>query len=172
MRKIISVRKTAKEGEPLNQFVRGSDRTVKTKILNLLERNPGEEFDFLVDEDGQKSIKYAGDLLGEVVNIVDDTCLAEFVEDEDGGILINYSILEGALPRESTVKQLEKIRKKTKGVDIGDRISDMSKQGANIAYIHNAIDKGVESIEDQWRANKKFKPNRNLKALKSFKEFK
>lgn len=172
MKRIISVRLTAAEGEPLNQFFRGADNTVKTKVLNLLQGNPGREFDFLVDEDGQKSIKFAGDLLGEVVNIVDDKCLAEFVVDKDGGILINYSVLEGALPRESTVKQLEKIRKKTKGVDIGDRISDMSKQGANIAYIHNPIDKGVESMEDQWRANKKFKPNKNLKALKSFKEFK
>jgi hypothetical protein len=172
MKRIISVRLTAAEGEPLNQFFRGTDRTVKTKILNLLERNPGREFDFLVDEDGQKSIKFAGDLVGEVVNIIDDTCIAEFEEDEDGEIVINFSTFEGALPRESTVKQLKDLRKKTKGVDIGDRISDMSKQGANIAYIHNAIDKGVESIEDYWRGNKKFKPNKNLKALKSFKDFK
>jgi hypothetical protein len=169
MKKIISVRISAAEGEPLNQFFRGTDRTVKTKIINLLERNPGKEFDFLVDEDGQKSIKYAGDLVGEVVNIIDDTCIAEFEEDEDGEIVISLSMFEGALPRESTVKQLEELRRKTKGVDIGDKISDMSKQGANIAYIHNAIDKGVESIEDYWKGNKKFKPNKNLKSFKEFK---
>jgi hypothetical protein len=175
MKRIISVRKTAKEGEALGQFQRGTDGTVKTKIINLLERNPGEDFDFLVDDNGQKSIMRAANLLGEVVNVVDDSCIAEFVQEEDG-ITVNMSTFEGALPRQSTVDQLERIRKKTKGIDIGDRISDMSGQGANIAYIRNPIDKskkkgtkGVESIEDFWKANKKFKVNQHLKGFKEFK---
>jgi len=174
MKRIISVRKTAKEGEPLGQFQRGTDGTAKTKIINLLERNPGEDFDFLVDDNGQKSVKRATDLLGEVVNLIDDTCIAEFVEEEDG-VAVHLSMFEGALPRQSTVDQLERIRKQTKGVDIGDRISDMSKQGANIAYIRNPIDKsrkkgtkGIESIEDFWKANKKFKVNQHLKGFKDF----
>jgi hypothetical protein len=55
---------------------------------------------------------------------------------------------EGALPSERSKKQWVKLRKITKGVDIGDKISDMNKQGANIQYIHNPVDTGIESYED------------------------
>ena len=57
-------------------------------------------------------------------------------------------IFEGALPRKRSVDQLKKLRKLTKGTDIGDKISDMNKQGANIHYIHNPVDTGIESYED------------------------
>jgi hypothetical protein len=72
-----------------------------------------------------------------------------------------------SLPRQQTVDQLKKLRKLTKGVDIGDRISDMNKQGANIQYIQNPIDTGVESYEDYQKNNKKFIPSWNLKHLLS-----
>jgi hypothetical protein len=72
-----------------------------------------------------------------------------------------------SLPRQQTVDQLKKLRKLTKGVDIGDRISDMNKQGANIQYIQNPIDTGVESYEDYQKHNKKFIPSWNLKHLTS-----
>ena len=70
-----------------------------------------------------------------------------------------------SLPRENTVKQLKRIRKLSKGTDIGDRISDMNKQGANIDYINNPIDTGVESYEDYEKKNKDFIPSWNLKHL-------
>ncbi len=73
--------------------------------------------------------------------------------------------LNESLPREQTVKQWEKIRKLTKGVDIGDRISDMNKQGANIQYIQNPIDTGIESYEDYEKHNKKFVSSWNLKGM-------
>ena len=57
-------------------------------------------------------------------------------------------ISEGALPRKRSVDQWKKLRKLTKGTDIGDKISDMNKQGANIHYIHNPVDTGIESYED------------------------
>ena len=57
-------------------------------------------------------------------------------------------ISEGALPRKRSVDQLKRLRKLTKGTDIGDKISDMNKQGANIHYIHNPVDAGIESYED------------------------
>jgi hypothetical protein len=72
-----------------------------------------------------------------------------------------------SLPRQQTVDQLKKLRKLTKGIDIGDRISDMNKQGANIQYIQNPIDTGVESYEDYQKHNKKFIPSWNLKHLTS-----
>ncbi len=75
-------------------------------------------------------------------------------------------ITEG-LPRQSTVDQLKKLRKLTRGVDIGDRISDMNKQGSNIQYIQNPIDSGIESYEDFEKHNKKFVPSWNLKHLLS-----
>ena len=55
---------------------------------------------------------------------------------------------EGALPRKQTVDQWKRLRKLTKGTDIGDKISNMNKQGANIQYIHNPVDTGIESYED------------------------
>lgn len=56
-----------------------------------------------------------------------------------------------SLPRQQSVDQLKKLRKVTKGIDIGDRISDMNKQGANIHYIQNPIDTGIESYEDSLK---------------------
>ena len=63
-------------------------------------------------------------------------------------LLAFAELSEGALPRKQTVDQWKKLRKLTKGTDIGDKISDMNKQGANIQYIHNPVDTGIESYED------------------------
>jgi len=57
-------------------------------------------------------------------------------------------LFEGALPRKRTEEQLKELRRKTKSVTIDDKISDMNKQGANIQYIHNPVDTGIESYED------------------------
>lgn len=62
-------------------------------------------------------------------------------------ILSYAEFVKESLPQQQTVDQLKKLRKITKGKDIGDRISDMNKQGANILYIHNPIDTGIESQE-------------------------
>lgn len=70
---------------------------------------------------------------------------------------------EGALPRKKTVDQLKKLRKLTKGIDIGDRVPDLKKQGANIHLYQNPIDTGIESYEDFEKKNKKFVPSWNLK---------
>jgi hypothetical protein len=79
--------------------------------------------------------------------------------------LKRFSEINESLPRQHTVDQLKRLRKLTKGTDIGDRISDMNKEGANIQYIQNPIDTGIESYEDYEKANKKFIPSWNLKHL-------
>jgi hypothetical protein len=77
-----------------------------------------------------------------------------------------FEVTNEALPREQTVKQWKRLRKLTKGIDIGDRITDMNKQGANIQYIQNPIDTGIESREDYENHNKKkFVSNWNLKGM-------
>lgn len=164
MKTIKAIKINTKEGEP-------SSYTERDKIINIIQKNVDGKFQLLVDEDGDQSTVYSDDLIGEVVNIVDDTCIAEFLEGEDGSVGVSFSVFEGALPREETVKQLKKLRKLTKGMDIGDKISDLTKQGANISYIRNPVDTGIESIEDYWKKNKKFKPNKNLN-IKKFDEFK
>jgi len=81
---------------------------------------------------------------------------------------------EESLPQESTVNQLKKIKKtidKEIGGDIGDKISDMNKQGANIQYIQNPIKTGIESIQDYEKDNKNFDGKRILKRIKTFKGF-
>lgn len=71
-------------------------------------------------------------------------------------------ILE-ALPRQHSVDQLKRVMKISAKTDIGNRISDMNKQGANIQYIENPIESGIESYEDFEKHNKKFIPSWNLK---------
>jgi len=69
--------------------------------------------------------------------------------------------LNESLPRRKSIDQLKKLRKLTKGIDIGDRVSN--KQGVNIDFIHNPIDSGVESYEDFEKNNKGFIPSWNTK---------
>ncbi len=78
-----------------------------------------------------------------------------------------FSIVNEGLPRQQSVEQLKKVMKVSAKTDIGNRISDMNKQGANIQYIQNPIDTGIESYEDFEKHNKKFIPSWNLKNLTS-----
>lgn len=143
--------------------------SIKGRIKSLIEKNPGDIFHFVVDDSGVKSIKEFGpenineDLVGKTVSILDGPFHAQF--NEDGTIEVVLPQNEGALPRQQTVDQLNKIRKMTKGIDIGDRISDMKKQGANIQYIQNPVDTGIESYEDFEKKNKSFVPSWNLKHI-------
>lgn len=145
--------------------------SVKGRIKGLLEKNKGDTFHFVVDDSGVKSVKEFGpdninpELLGKQLVICEGPYMAIF--NEDGTIDVGAGTNEGALPRQSTVNQLNRIRKMTKGVDIGDRISDLNKQGANIQYMQNPVDTGIESYEDYQRKNKKFVPSWNLKHLLS-----
>ncbi len=63
-----------------------------------------------------------------------------------------------SLPQQTTVDQLKKIKttmNKEIGGDIGDKISDMNKQGANIDFIRNPVQTGIESYQDWERSNRK-----------------
>jgi hypothetical protein len=145
--------------------------SVKGRIRGLIEKNKGDIFDFVIDSGGRKAIKSFGpddinsELVGKEIPIIDKDVVAKF--NEDGTIEIVQELKEEALPRQSTVNQLKRIRKLTKGIDIGDRVSKMNKEGSNIHYIHNPIDTGIESYEDFERHNRKFIPGWNLKHLKS-----
>ena len=87
---------------------------------------------------------------------------------KDGSIdFSDFEPTNEALPRKSTVDQLKRVMKMSTKTDIGNRISDMNKQGSNIEYIHNPIDSGIESYEDFEKHNKKFVPSWNLKHLMS-----
>ena len=76
-----------------------------------------------------------------------------------------YDKINESLPRTKSVDQLNMVRKASKGMDIGDRIPDMMKQGANIHYSRNVVDSGIESYEDFMKNNKDFIPSWNLKHL-------
>lgn len=145
--------------------------SVKNKIKSLIEKNPGDIFQFVVDDNGIKSVKEFGpgninpELVGKSVNIIDGPFQVLF--NSDGKISVVIPENEGALPKQQTVDQWKKLRKMTKGVDIGDRVSDMNKQGANIQYIQNPVDTGIESYEDFEKKNRSFIPSWNLKHLLS-----
>ena len=89
---------------------------------------------------------------------------------EIGWIQLNFimrdkPVYEG-LPNQKSIEQLERVMKLSAKTDIGNRISDMNKQGANIHYMHNAIENGVESFEEYESNNKK-----RMNHLKSFNEY-
>jgi hypothetical protein len=67
-----------------------------------------------------------------------------------------FDVTNEALPNQKTVNQLKRVMDISAKTDIGNRISDMNKQGANIQYIQNPIEKGIESKEDYDKHNKKF----------------
>lgn len=144
--------------------------SLQRRIVAMLENNPSDNYDFLID-DGRKAIKTFGvdnilpELVGKEIPIINDHYFAKFNEDGTVEVITKRSEpTNESLPRDSTVRQLKMLRKATKSTDIGDRISDMSKQGGNIDWIKNPID-SVESYEDFERNNKKFVPNWNLKHL-------
>jgi hypothetical protein len=76
-----------------------------------------------------------------------------------------FEMTNEALPSQKTVDQLKKVMKQSAKTDIGNRISDMNKQGANIQYIQNPIETGIESREDFEKHNKKFVSSWNLKGM-------
>ena len=76
-----------------------------------------------------------------------------------------FDMMNEGLPREHSVEQLKRVMKQSAKTDIGNRISDMNKQGANIQYIQNPIDSGIESYEDYEKHNKKFVSSWNLKGM-------
>ena len=76
-----------------------------------------------------------------------------------------FEVTNEALPNQHTIDQLEDVMKQSAKTDIGNRISDMNKQGANIQYIQNPIDTGIESREDYEEHNKEFVSNWNLKGM-------
>ena len=81
---------------------------------------------------------------------------------------MKYIKLFESLPQQSTVDQLKKLRKIMKGADVGDKISDMNKEGSNIMWIRNPVDTGIESYQDYQKKSKKFNQNWNLKHIKPF----
>ena len=76
-----------------------------------------------------------------------------------------FEMTNEALPNQHTINQLEDVMKQSAKTDIGNRISDMNKQGANIQYIQNPIETGIESREDYDKHNKRFISSWNAKGL-------
>ena len=76
-----------------------------------------------------------------------------------------FEVTNEALPNQHTVDQLKRVMRQSAKTDIGNRISDMNKQGANIQYIENPIETGIESREDYEKHNKKFVSSWNLKGM-------
>lgn len=143
--------------------------SIKSRIKHMILKSKGDIFDFVVDDEGKKSIKSFGpedintELVGKEIPIIDNDVVAKF--NDNGTIDVIEGVKEEALPRASTVAQLKRLRKISKGTDIGDRISKL--KGANLNHITNPIDTGVESYEDFERHNRKFIPGWNMKHLKS-----
>ena len=144
--------------------------SVAGRIKGLLDKNKEDEFHFVIDEDGVKTVKEFGpeniseELVGQSISICDSPWLAQFNEDGTVDVVIETN---ESLPRQQSVDQLKRVMKQSAKTDIGNRISDMNKQGANIQYIQNPIDTGIESYEDFEKHNKKFITSWNLKHLTS-----
>jgi hypothetical protein len=148
------------------------------RIKSLIQNNSDDNFDFVIDDDGKKSVKSFGvdninpELVGETLDIINSEVKAKF--NEDGSIEIvegsnenrimrfgDFEKVYEALPRQHSIDQLKKLRKLTKGIDIGDRVPNMKQQGANIHFMRNPVDSGIESYEDFEKHNKGFIPGWN-----------
>lgn len=173
MKKIVSIRHSATKHSKLSEFIRGNERLVKNKIISMINKEPignyedgTPVYDFLVDENGRKSVKTSVDLSGETLNLDDKTLITFNKNDNDIsiGITVNES-----LPQKHSVDQLKNLRKISKNTDIGDKVT--LKGQSNNLFDRNPIDTGVESIQDYEDSNKKFEPNTNLKYMKQFKDF-
>lgn len=156
-----------------------SENFTRSKIIALINRNLEDEFIFIIqDNKGGKWVRPFGpdslnttipidgqeqQLMGMEIPIIHDSHLAKF--NSDGTIEVIEVNNEGALPRESTVKQLEKIRKATKSTTIDDRVPKL--KGSNLGYEGSTVDRGIESYEDFEKKNKSFVSGWNLKHLKS-----
>ncbi len=146
--------------------------TVAGRIKGLIEKNKSDEFHFVMDDGGVKTVKPFGpeniteELVGQTIEIANSPWFAKFNEDGTIDVVLGNTTNE-SLPRQQTVDQLKRVMKISARTDIGNRISDMNKQGANIQYIQNPVDSGIESYEDFEKHNKKFIPSWNLKHLLS-----
>ena len=144
--------------------------SMKGKIKSIIEKNKGDVFHFVMEDEGVKTVKEFGpeninpELVGQSIIICDGPWMAQF--NEDGTIDVVIGTNE-SLPRQQSVDQLKRVMKMSAKTDIGNRISDMNKQGANVQYIQNPIDSGIESYEDFEKKNKTFVPSWNLKHLLS-----
>jgi hypothetical protein len=144
--------------------------SMKGKIKSIIEKNKGDVFHFVMEDEGVKTVKEFGpeninpELVGQSIMICDGPWMAQF--NDDGTIDVVIGTNE-SLPRQQSVNQLKRVMKMSAKTDIGNRISDMNKQGANVQYIQNPIDSGIESYEDFEKKNKTFVPSWNLKHLLS-----
>ena len=144
--------------------------SMKGKIKSIIDKNKEDVFHFVIEDDGVKTVKEFGpeninpELVGQSIIICDGPWMAQF--NEDGTIDVVIGTNE-SLPRQQSVDQLKRVMKMSARTDIGNRISDMNKQGANIQYIQNPIDSGIESYEEFEKKNKTFVPSWNLKHLLS-----
>lgn len=164
---------------------RGLFELLPRSIERMINQNSGQNFDFKLEVaiDGKTTsvIKSFGPdfkgqsdfeiLNGQILPIFGNRKIVTsgLKFNKDGTLTIVKSDKipnnEGALPRQSTVDQLNKIRKATKSTTIDDSIPKM--KGANLGYEGNVVDKGIESYEDFQKKNKSFIPGWNLKHLKS-----
>jgi hypothetical protein len=144
--------------------------SMNAKIKSIIDKNKEDVFHFVIEDDGVKTVKEFGpeninpELVGQSIIICDGPWMAQFNED---GTIDVISGTNESLPRQQSVDQLKRVMKMSARTDIGNRISDMNKQGANIQYIQNPIDSGIESYEEFEKKNKTFVPSWNLKHLLS-----
>ena len=67
--------------------------------------------------------------------------------------------IKESLPRESSVKQLQRVMKISDKTDIGNKVDLV---GNNLNFNRNPIKTGIESYEDYEKQNKKFNSKRKL----------
>lgn len=164
--------------------------SIAGKIKALIKGNPDETFDFEVAEvpddielplserelrKYKKSVKTFGpedlELAGKTLKFKDGSFsikltkkgTVDIIEPKESRIMSfsDFDKVNEALPRQQSVEQLKKLRKLTKGIDIGDRVPNLKDQGANIHFMHNPVDSGIESYEDFEKNNKNFIPGWN-----------
>jgi len=164
--KIIAARLKSQNDSSVGEFIYNNALAIRNRIQE--NQNVWNMFHFIIEDGGVKRVREFGqenineELVGQKIEIMNSGYFAQF--NEDGTINIIRNVKEALLQKHS-LDQFKMVRRLSKGIDIGDRVSDMNDQGANLHYMHNAIDNGIETYQDFEKHNKKFVPSWNLKHL-------
>jgi hypothetical protein len=73
--------------------------------------------------------------------------------------------------RKHNLDQLKRLRKQTRGVDIGDRVSKAEAGFANCIHMDNPIDRHVDTYEEHATIDIPNPPEKHLERIKSFEDF-
>lgn len=124
-----------------NQF-----ETLRRKIINMITEMPDDDFVFVVDDNGVKTAVKSKSLVGETLQIQESPVTVTVREE---GVFVDE--VKESLILKASLDQLKEVAKKSKGTDIGHKVS---KYNIKNSSVKNILDGDVDTYEDFMKKNK------------------